>query len=196
MGLLFLGGVNGVGKTSIAQALRKRLSVRVLDGSSELMKWLGIADGDYVKLRILPKKVKERALTDLFCALSKESGVETTIVTAHYVKVFNGKIAPSYGLWYSYCRVLILLIGNPESIVRRILYDELINKRINRSLFSNEQRSLREKIDFIKRAQLMSTEVMLKASESFRIPSHHIENIDGMPQKAPEQLAQIIKRRL
>lgn len=41
MGLVFVGGVNGVGKTSIAQEVAKISDVRALKGSEELMKRLG-----------------------------------------------------------------------------------------------------------------------------------------------------------
>ncbi|MEK7078120.1 MAG: AAA family ATPase [Patescibacteria group bacterium] len=196
MNLVFLGGVSGVGKTSVAREFAKESLVHVLDGSAELMKWLGITDGDYDRLRSLPEKVKEKALTDLFRTLAGEDNHETTIVTGHYVKVLNGKITSSYGPWYQHCITLVLVVGNPKLIVRRILCDEVSKKRTNRSLFGNKQASLQEQIDFIKDAQLRSTEVMAKAAKTFGVLSHRIENIEGGLQNSSRQLSQIIIRRL
>ncbi len=196
MNLVFLGGVNGVGKTSIAREFVKEPSVHVLDGSAKLMEWLGVTNGDYDKLRGLPEKMKEKALTDLFYTLAKESDRETTIVTGHYVKVLDGKITTSYGPWYQYCSTLALVVGNSELIVHRILCDDVSKKRTNRSLFGNKQTSLREQIDFIENAQIMSTKVMTKAARTFGVPSYHIKNIEGELQNASKQLWQITIRRL
>jgi len=75
MSLLFIGGVNGVGKTSIIEKTASvSPSVLAIDGARQLMKQLDINNDDYNKLRSIPEESIEKALVNLFRLLSQEKG--------------------------------------------------------------------------------------------------------------------------
>ncbi|OGZ37922.1 MAG: hypothetical protein A3A94_03185 [Candidatus Portnoybacteria bacterium RIFCSPLOWO2_01_FULL_43_11] len=196
MNLFFVGGINGVGKTSIVKKLSKTVPIQELHGTTELMKWLGIAVGDYDTLRKIPENLKEKALEEFFCDLAADHSKRITMVTAHYVKIFNGRITPSYGPWYNYCDALILIISPPESILRRIINDETSEKRTKRSLFGTELATRQKQVKFLENAQLMSVKIMEQAAQVTKIPCFSIENIDGQLLNSVKQLAQIIEKGL
>ncbi|MCD6270515.1 hypothetical protein J7J23_01905 [bacterium] len=191
MSLFFIGGVNGVGKTSIIrEVVTISPSVLAVDGAKELMKRLNINNDNYDKLRNMPDELVEKALISLFRLLSQRKNKDV-LITGHYVKIFNDKITPSIGPWYRYCDVLMLIYSNPEAIIRHIFYDEVSKKRIGRSLFKKTQPSI-----LIKDAQIKSAEVMTKIAKEFKIPFYYIKNIENRLEEVSWQISKIIKERL
>lgn len=190
MAVIFLGGVSGVGKSSVAQNFTEKLPVLALNGSSELMRYLGLPPGDYDQLRKLPNEIKEKSLADLFIDLANK--IETVVITGHYVKVLGGHITPSYGRWYQYCRTLVHISSSPQSIFRRIVYDEMNYRRTGRNLFGVEHVSIQERVQFIETAQLSSIKIMERAAQEFTIPSFCVENRDGKLFDTVEKIVRII----
>lgn len=85
----FFAGVNGVGKTTIITEIIKRDSrFRLFKGSSELMKRVGLNEGDYEALRSLPDEYKEAQVDAMMEeVLSKFMDSESIlIVDAHLIK--------------------------------------------------------------------------------------------------------------
>lgn len=187
MSIIFIGGVNGVGKTSILQKIPNGSSIIKLHGTAELMKWLKISIGDYHKLQNLQREITEKALEEIFYTLAINHKSETIVITAHYVKIFDGKIEPSYGHWYKYCDALVLIIGNSKEIVGRIINDE-DNQQRARNIFG----TIQKKEELIKKAQYLSAKTMLRAARTFDVPFYYIKNTNGKLGKAVEQLALII----
>lgn len=194
MGLIYIGGVNGVGKTSIAQAFARQESIRMLNGSTELMKYLGIP-GNYDQLRRLPESVKEQALTTLFEDLALTNSEAPTVITGHYVKVLCGTVNPTYGPWYKHCSLLVLVISPPHSILRRIARDEITGARVGRRLFGSREITLGVQIRMLERAQRMSLAVMHRATREFGVPSLSLENKDDHLSDAVKRLTNFVKRR-
>lgn len=194
MSLIFVGGINGVGKSSIIQELAKIPSVKVLDGATTLMKYLGIPTGDYEQLQELPESLTDKAIEKLFRDLSLERSQKNIVVTGHYVKVLRGRLSPSYGPWYQYCTALVLVLSNPQSILNRVLRDETSRIRVERNLFGEKHHSPQAKIRFLEAAQLISAEIIERAAKNSQKPYFYIQNMDGQLQTAVEQLVDILRK--
>lgn len=193
MKIIFLGGINGSGKTTVAEALTKSKQVLALHGTTELMRLLGIPAGDYEILRKTNEETKKEALYQLFRDLSSTADDKIVVVTAHYVKVLNGNITPSFGPWYKYCNALVLLRSSPTAILRRIEEDEAAGQRMQRNLFSFRFPNRKDKEEFLANAQALSIEVMMRASKLFQVPSYQIENSDGKLKEAVKKLTDIVE---
>ncbi len=192
MAILYLGGVSGAGKSSVAEELPKRIPVTVVNGATELMAFLGLSRGDYEGLRKLPDFVKEAGLTDLFRHLALTTDSSTLVVTGHYVKVLNGQVSPSYGPWYGYCDKLVLISSPSRVIFERVLRDERSGVRSGRNLFGGMV-SRKEKVGLIERAQVGSGEILNRAAEEFARPRFRIENKEGSLDAAVERVLDIIR---
>ena len=196
MSLIYLGGINGVGKTTIAQETAKRFpTLRILHGATELMKSLGVSVGDYDSLRKISEEVKGQAAEEIFRNLATESQNADRMVVAHYVKILNGIITPNYGLWYGYCQRLVLVVSPPEEILDRINSDANSGRRVQRNLFGARHPTRQKRVKFLERAQRVSNQVMRKAAEEFHIPSFRVENLNGEKTVAVNQLACVIQGR-
>ena len=195
MGLIFLGGINGVGKTSIAQAIFKRCpSLRVIQGSGELMKQLNISVGDYRTLQKISERVKRQALEIIFCNLKSQSQAHEIIITGHYVKVLNGIIASDFGPWFQNCDKLVLVVSPPKQIINRVLIDEVNRKRMQRNLFGSKLSNIDDQIKLLEYAQRMSEKVMADIAQKFHLSSFRINNPDGKIELAINQLINLIQR--
>lgn len=192
MNLFFIGGVNGVGKTSVIKRVAdKSQKVLIIDGAKELMKKLGI-ENNYDKLRKIPDELINKSLIDLFISLSRKSDKRKALFAGHYIKILNGKISPSFGQWYKYCKALFFLNGDPKDIVRRISCDELNRKRINRSIFSTDQISFNERVSFIKKAQNISRDMAMITAKIFDKSFYVLENKEGFLGNTSDDLLEII----
>lgn len=194
MSLFFIGGINGVGKTSITNFLAEESSeIKVLSGTEELMKRLGIKVGDYEKLRMVTEKEKDEAFADFFFDLKKSyQENDVVLVTGHYVKTLNGRITPSFGPWYGLCDAAILVVSEPKVILERILRDESEGSRVNRNLFGIDF-STEEKAQCLNAAQVLSSEVLARAEREYGIPVFRIENPEGRLHCAAKNLSTSLK---
>lgn len=192
MALIFVGGVNGVGKTSISGILSKKALVKTVHGTSELMKRLGVPIGDYAQFRMFPEEMKERAFEETLRSLALRYTEDTLLVTGHYVKILEGKVTRSIGHWYKSCSALLSLTADPESIFRRVFSDEKNGRRSERKLFGQGMSSA-EKVSLIERAQEESIGVMKLASRQFRVPCFCIENQDDRQNQAVADIVKILR---
>ena len=193
MSIIYLGGINGSGKTSIVQKINERLpNLHIVHGSKELMKRLNISVNDYDTLRSIPEKVKEEAVTELLHDLESKNKCQTIIVVAHYAKVVRGEITSSFGPWYGHCDKLVLITGSSREILDRITIDQASGRRTERNLFGCLHKT-REQIKFLQEAQRVSMQVMEQAAKEFRIPCFALVNLKGKMDLAVEQLTSIIE---
>lgn len=196
MSLIYIGGINGVGKTTIVNELAKITPhTRVFHGSAELMKALGLSIGDYDSLRKIPDNIKACAIEKIFRDLSESSHYTNTIIVAHYIKILNGEISPNYGPWYLYCQKLVLITSSPEEILDRINSDESSEVRVERNLFGLAYSYQDQKLAFLKKAQDVSRQMMMDVSKDFSLPSFIVENTDGSRRDVVSRLIQIIQER-
>lgn len=194
MKIIFIGGINGSGKTTVAKKFLRKKNFLVLHGTTELMKILKIPINNYELLQKTNIRKTKKAMIQLFLNLSTFSSYikkKNIIITGHYVKIFNGKITPFFGRWYKYCNLLIMLYSSPSIILDRIEKDE-INKERNRKIFASHFSDRKKKELFLKKAQNISFKIMAKASEEFKIPYYLLKNNDGKIQKTVKCIKNII----
>lgn len=68
--LIYLCGVNGVGKTSIIDQIQETTNVTLVKGSKLLMERLGIKNEDYTALQQIPSKIKDDAFLTILSTFS------------------------------------------------------------------------------------------------------------------------------
>ena len=188
MAVIFVGGINGVGKTTLAHEACRKISCRVIDGSFALMKELGIS-GNYEALRNLGEDRKGRALERVISGLAQDDGV--MLFTGHFVKVLSGEISPSRGSWYRHCSAFVLIEGSPRAMAERIRRDEDSKRRAGRMLFSSKTMTLSEQELFLAEAQRQARVVAQELSREFSVPCHFIFNAEGCMDSAVETLCRI-----
>ncbi len=191
MRVIFLGGVNGAGKTSLVGALGPRDGLRVLHGTTLLMDHLGIPR-NYEALWALPTDRVEAAFTEVFRDLQAAEDSRCAIVTGHYVRVLGGRIEPSFGSWYGFSTELVLVTSRASDLLRRVLVDEARGTRTGRNLFGSAPFTTDEQAAFLARAQQCSADVMQRAGVEFNRRCYTISNNNGQLHVALGKLMDII----
>ena len=96
----FIGGVNGVGKsTFLNELIARETQFRVLKGSSAFMERLGLEQGDYDSLRALPDEYKRQEFNKMMEELLTEPSNDGKIllIDAHYFHYKRGEMLDSTG---------------------------------------------------------------------------------------------------
>lgn len=174
----FLGGINGVGKTTFLTEIQSlKLGFSVIRTSLKLFEWLDIPLGDYSKLRALPATYKNIQLENMMYSILKDDfyNNKDTIIEAHYLNLNMGAIYETIGQWVSEIDAFILINSEIKIVWNRIKND---SSNRNRDLFpinstKSEQIALLEKY---------ATLTKLKAKEiscQYKIPLLIIENEDN-----------------
>lgn len=101
--IIFMGGINGVGKSVIAKKLSEKLKIQFYEGSKCLMSELGVAEGDYASLRKASEAQKKKALYDVFQKINLKNCDKKAIITGHFVKIIDGRITKYEGRWFNFC---------------------------------------------------------------------------------------------
>ncbi len=180
--IVFIGGINGSGKTTILNILKTRTNIPCFEGSHNMMKMLGI-ETNYDLLRNFSHEQKNNAQVESFKNISESS--DRAIATSHFVKVWNGVVTESVGDWYDYCKVFVHVNVNPADILKRIH-----SENRERNLFAADDISDAEKIRFLTQAQERSLDVARRVSKEYGTPLVIIEN--GSLDQAVEQILNIL----
>lgn len=123
----FIGGVNGVGKSTFLKELTEREpQFKILKGSSAFMSWLGLEQGDYEGLRALPDDYKRQEFDKMMVQVLTEPSVDGKIllVDAHYFHYKRGEMLDTTGDWMSMMNALFVVTANCEDVFRRVSEDE------------------------------------------------------------------------
>lgn len=185
---IFLGGVNGVGKTTFITRVQEAMpDVVVVDGTKAFMEWLGIP-GDYDKLRAMDNGERNRQ-RNLFipATLAKHEGKDV-IFAAHYLNLVNGEVRDvSPGEWPKSFDILALLTAPAQHI-----YERIKKESRDRALFfpgtlsEEEQKALKDYIDLTKTKAL-------EVSGQFGIRYVEIDNSNGRLDQAVEEFVTLFK---
>ncbi|MEK7113216.1 MAG: AAA family ATPase [Patescibacteria group bacterium] len=147
---IFVGGINGSGKTTILNLVAaSNKEVSVIKGSKIFMKWLGIKRGNYKKLQSLPdKKVlmeQEKMIHYLVKKRRFGRSKKIVLIDAHYVNIREERVQGWVGDWLSMMSGLALIKASPTDILRRIEYDEneSIRKRSVFAIHTNNKHKLK-----------------------------------------------------
>ncbi|HSX42300.1 MAG TPA: ATP-binding protein [Candidatus Saccharimonadales bacterium] len=129
----FVGGVNGVGKSTLLDAIAKKSSnFRVVKGSEELMRWLGIP-GDYDALRALPREKKRVEWVKCLEKLLDDHYGHDLLVDAHYLNMIDGVVTEVVGEWIAWFDAAVLVTAPPAEILKRIEGDRARERGLFRS---------------------------------------------------------------
>lgn len=177
---IFVGGINGCGKSTILDNLYKiKKDVEVVHGSKHFMKWLGIKNGDYKKLESLSTSFKNREINKMIRSLFKNppSKAKWIFLDAHYLRIHNGKITKAVGDWISLFDGLFVFVARPEEILRRIDTD-IVRKNRSKSMFSENLTEVdkSDRIKELKKFLMETVEEVKHLSNKFKIPYFIIDN--------------------
>jgi adenylate kinase len=126
---VFVGGINGVGKTSVVKAAAEELGYQYVHGTSLLMKYLGF-DSDYEKLRALKQGERDIALGE--CMEELLASKDNVIADSHYMGLVRGKVDQVTDAWISGFDAFVLISAPFEDVWSRIETD---SKHRDRALF-------------------------------------------------------------
>jgi adenylate kinase len=126
---VFVGGINGVGKTSVVKAAARELGYEYIHGTSLLMNYLGF-DSDYEQLRALKQEERDIALGK--CMEELLASKDKVIADSHYMGLVRGKVDQVTDAWISGFDAFVLISAPFEDVWSRIEAD---SKHRDRALF-------------------------------------------------------------
>jgi len=124
---IYLGGVNAVGKTTVAKETAKKLGISYIHATKGLMDYLGISN-DYEKLRALTQEERDTALGVYVESLLSIG--DSFLLDGHYLGLVRGEVNRITGSWITGFDRLILVSASTDDVWNRINNDER-----DRSLF-------------------------------------------------------------
>jgi len=125
--IYFVGGVNGVGKSSFLKELSSRYAgFEIFCGSTEFMKWLRFKEGNHKNLMNLPDAYKDLELKKMMrWVLEKDVRKnKTLIIDAHYLNYKEGSLVDVTGPWMSLLDALFVISASPKNILKRLKNDK------------------------------------------------------------------------
>jgi len=165
----FVGGVNGVGKTTLLKAIAEaRPEFLVLRLSEHLMKWLGIP-GDYDALRALSQEYKREQVPLCLERLLEDNQDRSILVDTHYLNTINGEITVVTDEWLSRFDALVMITAPTVDVIRRIDNDPARD----RALFKPDET---DKYAFIEHYQALTKQEFDRQARDCDVPSlviHH-----------------------
>lgn len=172
----FIGGVNGVGKTTFLTEVSIRYpKFRVIKGSSAFMEWLGIAQGDYKSLRALPDEYKrvefDKMMNDLLSKPTEDGKI--LLIDAHYFHYKHGKMIDTTGDWMSMLDALFVITGRTDEVFKRVSEDNKDRDLFPDDTLPEEQRELLGV--YLERTIQKAREV----SKKYGVPLFILENVQG-----------------
>ncbi|HSX14939.1 MAG TPA: ATP-binding protein [Candidatus Saccharimonadales bacterium] len=122
---IFVGGVNGVGKSTILRKVANLDSrFEVIHYASALMQQLGLAPGDYDSLHTIPQAKRLAVTQQMMENLAERRTQKVRLIDGHYLILVKGVISPIAGDWVKLLDALILIKAAPQVILDRIQKDE------------------------------------------------------------------------
>lgn len=177
--IYFVGGVNGVGKSSFLRELSFRYPrFELFRGSEKFMEWLGLKPGDYQKLRSLSDAYKDTELNKMMRQVLQKGGPEgkTLIVDAHYLNYKEGNVVDATGEWMVILDALFVVSASPQIILKRLENDEKVGR--DRNLLPNGVSRI-EKIRLIDKFLKLTLKKAQEISQRYQIPYFVIDNNDN-----------------
>lgn len=187
---IYIGGVNAVGKSTIAKEVAKELGIDYFHVTTSFLNYLGF-NGDYEKLRALTQEQRNQKLDDFFEVFKKEIGDKSFIFDSHYLNIVRGEVNNVSRPWIRDFDVLVLISAPTDDVWNRIKKDSLSR---DRALFpKNIQDDDSKKV---------LTQYILDTRKEFNSlatnlgkPNLEVLNIDGKKEETVFQLINFIKNK-
>lgn len=172
---IFVGGVNGSGKSTILELVSASRSDWIVTKSSQaFMEWLGFP-GDHPRLQQLNPDERNAKLAE-FMHLVTERGRETScqLLDSHYLNLKRGKTEHVTGPWLKKFDALVLISTPASTIVDRVRDSERFRHRAlyREGTPANQQLSLLQ--EYIKATE----KAFFSLAQQFHLPHIKIENFD------------------
>lgn len=181
----FIGGINGVGKTTLIKEIGNRYNdFEVVRGSQCFMQWLGIEPGDYVALRSLPDDFKDKEMDKMMKWLLTQNPERSKhlLFDAHFLNIKQDSIINATGDWIGMMDALLVVTANNDEILTRIKSDEMSNGR-TRPIF-RPNADVGQKLELLKSYQEKTLEAAKSLSLKYCLPLIEIRNQNGKIEEA------------
>jgi adenylate kinase len=189
---VFVGGINGVGKTTFLNALQKQMpEVHFVDGAKSFMEWLGIPN-DYESLRKIDNVTANEKNSQFLAELCQQ--YDNLVLGAHYLNLVNGKVLDkSLGDWPKLFDYLVFLTAPAEDIYERINKDETSRDRALFGPHIGREGAIKVLDQYNEQNRRKATEL----SSKFQIPYIEVENMNGKLDAAVSKfMEQVITHRM
>lgn len=188
--LCFVGGINGVGKSTLISEIEKIKKYRIIHGSALLMERMGLDRGDYDSLRKLPDKLKDEEWDKAMNYVIETSEIgQCTLIDSHYSHIKLGVATKVLGDWVSGMDGLFLISANPSEICRRIDID-VSKKGKKRNIFINDSVS---SVGEVEKYLSLEMQIAQDAAANNSIPFFVINNDDGKLMEARDRILKNIQ---
>lgn len=186
---IFVGGINGVGKSTILKEVAQTTGYRYIHMTSHLMNHLGVGS-DYEKLRSLTQAQRDAGLAECIqklIATSNSTG-EIYIYDIHYLNLVRGNISVVTGPWLDRFDAFVLVTSPIQDILERVRGDHV--KR-DRALFQNGKNETDNEKEFTAYSEQTRKE-FLGIVEKYHRPSLEIINKKNKKDEAVKKLIEFI----
>lgn len=137
---IYVGGINAVGKSSIAKEAADRLGYRYVHATTGLLEHLGFGK-DYEKLRALTQQERDAAYREFIESLFKNEE-DSFLLDGHYLGLVRGEIDCITDDWIKNFDMFVLIHAPIEDVWKRLVADSATRDRalFADGLFSEENK--------------------------------------------------------
>ncbi len=185
---VYVGGINGVGKTTLLKEAAKRLGFEYISTSRLMMEKIG-RPSDYEYLRAIPGDEQMEIREEMFNGLASVKDRDL-IVDSHYLNLIRGKVNVITRDAIKKFDALVLISSPIEQVWTRIYKDE-INR--DRALFP-EGLSEEESFQMLVKYQEETKQEFQRLSKLHQKKSIEIVNLDGELESSITQLVDFLKQ--
>ena len=183
---VYVGGINGSGKTTILKEVAKQLGFEYIQLTHLMMEALGFPF-DYDKLRITPEVEKTKVREEILAKLLSDND-RNIIIDSHYLNLIKGKTNIVNGPAIAKFDILVLISAPVEQIWQRIYEDQ---KTRDRALFPDNFTS-EESFQMLTKYQEDTAQEFSRLASTYHKKNIEIINVDGELESSIAKLVNFI----
>lgn len=185
---IYVGGINGAGKTTISKETAERLGFEYISTSKLMMEKIG-RPSDYEYLRSIPGDEQMEIREEMFNELASQKD-RNIIADSHYLNLIRGKVNVITRDAIKKFDILVLISAPIEQIWNRIYKD---HEARDRALFP-EGFSEEESFQMLANYQEETRQEFHRLAGLHQKKSIEIINSDGELESSVEELVDFLKR--